>query len=149
MMSGCIFTNKGKVDDKYVVVTALQGMNHDSALTADVVQVTEEYVWNQLVSLDSSEYFKRRKWIAMKGVKIWTIEITADFWSRAFLLKGYMNNAIGTVLFANYPESKLNKIRLKSEKDCTIINCGVDQITKAESCVAKITNPVVIEPMSA
>ena len=140
LLGGCLPKIKpAKVQPtlKYLIITSKKGMNNDSVLTIDVVQIFEEYVWNEIAGLSAADYFQKKKMILGKNVRIWSIDVTDDFWSSTLVLEGYQKECIGTLLFTTYPRT--NKIRLKPESDCTLIHCGPDQLLKAESFKSKIS----------
>jgi len=149
LLGGCAANKKQEpkqLSQKYLVITGEKGMNRDSALTVDVVQVYDPHIWNELSKLSSTEYFKRKKWILTKNLKVWSIEVTEDFWCIGFALKDYQDKAEGAVLFASYQEDKLSKIPLQNYKDCTMLRLGVDQIVAADAYSQDIANPTMIEP---
>ena len=140
--------NAGQEDqpnNKFLIVTAMKGMNHGTALTIDVVQVYEEYIWNELADLPAADYFKKRDSVLKKNANIWTIDVVEDFWAKGFLLKGYQTESVGTILFTTYP-SDVNKVKLKNKFDCTSLRLGPTGILKAESANFNVTDYATVNP---
>lgn len=120
-------------------------MNNGTSLTIDVVQVYEEYIWKELVDLSAEVYFKRRDSLAKKNVNIWTIQVVQDFLAKGFMLKGYQEKCIGTMLYTTYP-NKINKVQLKEKFDCTSLGLGPAGIIRAESANYPVQDYISVDP---
>jgi hypothetical protein len=148
LLHGCFNKNTDpskNAQNKFIIVTGTKGMNNGSALTIDVVQVYEEYIWNELSDMKAEDYFKKRDSVLKKNANIWTINVVEDFWARPFLLKGYQDRCIGTILFTTYPNA-INKVKLKDKFDCTSLRLGPAGILKAESATFVVTDYTVVDP---
>lgn len=133
---------------KYLLITAEPGMNHNSALSIDIIQAVDEEVWGQLVNMTSDEYFKRRQHILLHDVNIWHIDVLGDFWVEGFKLAGYNAGSGGVMLFAKYNSSNgVTKFRLKNNLDCTRINFGYDSITSASAIMKDLERPRIIDKL--
>jgi hypothetical protein len=151
LLAGCGSAEKKQpkpLSEKFLIITGEKGMNHDSALSVDIVQVYDPHIWNELAKMKASEYFKRKKWVLAKNLKVWSLEVTEDFWCIGFALKNYQDKSEGTILFASYQEDKLNKIPLQNYKDCTLLKLGVDQIVAADAYNQEVADATAVEPTS-
>jgi len=123
-----------QVSGKFLVITAEPGMNNNSAVTIDIVQAKDVYVWEQLIKLTAAEYFTRKNDIIDKKIRVWSIDVLDKFWVERFELQGYTPEGVGVVLFANYTNAgPKTRCMMNLACDCTKLNLGKDHILEAQS----------------
>ncbi|QEK39236.1 hypothetical protein [Candidatus Nesciobacter abundans] len=108
LLSGCEKYNYAENSLQAVRFFCNSEMNSGTAIVVDILQVSDNALFDKLKEMKSIDYFSQRKSILQTNIneiKLWSFEPISGNWTDQFLLKGTSCKSSGLLVFMNYKNS--------------------------------------------
>ncbi len=151
VLSSCVNKNKNiqiYEGEQIIKFDTREGMNYNSPVIVDIIQVYDEKTWENIKKITSHKYFEYKSEIINKPSKLlsWSFEPVPILQTKrtAYKLQGWQPEAFGTIIFSGYKTKGPHRVILSAKLSSALITLGKYKIESIKSTPA----PTVTLPRS-